>query len=405
LDDKEKKNILINIFGLNIYDNIYSKSTTEFRSLSTTILKNLEKQLTNKDYEQLLININDEIDIYSENINSINEEIQNIYNEELLIKTDLKNNKCENLNDIIKEKINIRKELDKNESLIKNNYTKYINNYINKIEDSLNRIINENENIIVKIKDISKKIIPINMNTNNLNILKKEKEKIIYEYDEEIKEYNKNINILIKDKQKKKENIDIIEKEDYSIDIKNEQLKLKNISERVNNNKTNKILLNMLENKNKYLLNHTFNDKCKNCNDNKQIHETMGYIEEINDLKKKILECKINDDEYNIIDDKIKNLLEIKNIINEIDILNNKINNINDKKSIEELKLEKIENNIISLDKNIKYDEEINKLQKKYDENKILYKEKSEYISIKEKINKLNEKYNTLFDIIERNNI
>lgn len=405
LDDKEKKNILINIFGLNIYDNIYSKSTTEFRSLSTTILKNLEKQLTNKDYEQLLININDEIDIYSENINSINEEIQNIYNEELLIKTDFKNNKCENLNDIIKEKINIRKELDKNESLIKNNYTKYINNYINKIEDSLNRIINENENIIVKIKDISKKIIPINMNTNNLNILKKEKEKIIYEYDEEIKEYNKNINILIKDKQKKKEKIDIIEKEDYSVDIKNEQLKLKNISERVNNNKTNKILLNMLENKNKYLLNHTFNEKCKNCNDNKQIHETMGYIEEINDLKKKILECKINDDEYNIIDDKIKNLLEIKNIINEIDILNNKINNINDKKSIEELKLEKIENNIISLDKNIKYDEEINKLQKKYDENKILYKEKSEYITIKEKINKLNEKYNTLFDIIERNNI
>ena len=405
LDDKEKQNILINIFGLNIYDNIYSKSTTEFRSLSTTTLKNLEKQLTDKDYKQLLININEDIDLYTENIKSINEEIQNIYNEELLIKTELKNNKCENLNEKINEKLILKRELDKNERILEKNYSKYMNKNINEIQNNINKMKNENENIMLKINDISKKIIPLDMNINNLRTLKKEKKILIKKYDDEIEENKKSISNLEKEKEVPINILGIDDKEVYSVDIQKELIRLKNINESINDNKTNNILLNMLEEKNMHLLTHRFNDKCKNCNINKKIHESMGHIEEINNLKKKIADCKINEDESKILEKKIGNLLEIKSIINEIDILNNKIDNINDKKSIEELKLDKIENNINSIFENIKYNEEINKLQIKYDENKILCKEKNDYILIQETINKLNEKYNILVDLIDRNNI
>jgi DNA repair exonuclease SbcCD ATPase subunit len=230
LDDKEKQNILINIFGLNIYDNIYSKSTTEFRSLSTTTLKNLEKQLTDKDYKQLLININEDIDLYTENIKSINEEIQNIYNEELLIKTELKNNKCENLNEKINEKLILKRELDKNERILERNYSKYMNKNINEIQNNINKMKNENENIMLKINDISKKIIPLDMNINILRTLKKEKKILIKKYDDEIEEYKKSISNLEKEKEAPKNILGIDDKEVYSVDIQAELIRLKNIN-------------------------------------------------------------------------------------------------------------------------------------------------------------------------------
>ena len=50
MDDKNKKDILINILGLNIYDNIYLKCKKEFFNVSSNNIKNIEKYMTNKDY-------------------------------------------------------------------------------------------------------------------------------------------------------------------------------------------------------------------------------------------------------------------------------------------------------------------------------------------------------------------
>jgi hypothetical protein len=75
---------------------------------------------------------------------------------------------------------------------------------------------------------------------------------------------------------------------------------------------SSKKILNEYKNENKHLIEHKFNDKCKECNQNKKIYEKINYVERINELTNFILSnTNIND---NII--KLEIELESKQKIN-----------------------------------------------------------------------------------------
>jgi hypothetical protein len=266
IDDKDKKDILINILGLNIYDNIYTKCKKELGHLSSYVLKNIENELTNKDYVSLIKDIEESIIFYKEDIDSLLEEKENTCNEESLIKNNLKLNKCENIEDIIQKQNDIEKELLENKEIINNQYCEYKN--INP-DNEKDKIITKTEKINNKIKLLSMKIIQTNVCEKDFDI-KLEK---IKNLQNELKE----ITLIKKNKLTEKNNlIDEINYKDNLIEeIKKKELEINNIKSNLEIKKSNIKLLENLESKNNLLLNHKFNQKCKECQNNKLIHEKI----------------------------------------------------------------------------------------------------------------------------------
>ena len=396
IDDKDKKDILINILGLNIYDNIYTKCKKELGHLSAFVLKNIENLLTNKDYVSLIKDIEEKIEFYKEDIDSLIEEKENINNEEVLIKNNFKLNKCENIEEIIKKQKYIENEMLEKKEIVKNQYSKYKN--IN-ADNEKDKIITKTEKINNKIKSLSIKIKQTNVCEKDFDI-KLEK---IKNLQNELKE----ITLIKKNKLTEKNNlIDEINYKDNLIEeIKKKELEINNIKSNLEIKKSNIKLLENLESKNNLLLNHKFNEKCKECQYNKLIHEKIGYKNEIILLKQKIIDSNINDNELEEYEKRLQKLIRIKELLNDLELIDNKIEIINEKILYENILLEKIKKEIEIKKDNIIYENKILKYQEELQDNKQEYKNLSNFITINEKINILYNDNENLKKIIENNHI
>jgi DNA repair exonuclease SbcCD ATPase subunit len=402
IDDKDKKDILINILGLNIYDNIYTKCKKEHGNLSSFVIKNIENTLTNKDYLVIIKDIEEKIEFYKEDIDSLIEEKENINNEEVLIKNNFKLNKCENIEEIIKKQKYIEKEILEKKEIVKNQYSKYKN--IN-ADNEKDKIITKTEKINNKIKSLSMKII-------QTNVCEKDYEKKL----EKIKNLQnelKEITLIIKKKNKLVDDImiasinvdDINYKSNLVEEIKRKELEINKIKSKLENKKSNIKLLENLESKNNLLLNHKFNEKCKECQYNKLIHEKIGYKNEILLLKQKIIDNNTNENELEEYEERLQKIIRIKELLNDLELIDNKKEIINEKILYENILLEKIKKEIEIKKDNIIYENKILKYQEELQENKQEYKNLSNYITINEKINILYNDNENLKKIIENNHI
>jgi hypothetical protein len=115
-----------------------------------------------------------------------------------------------------------------------------------------------------------------------------------YNYLENIIIYNNELNKLKIEIKKEQENIlildnQIIKLNNNSISLNELKEKIKIKKDEVQKKLQNENLLNNLEMKNKHLLSHKFNNSCKECYDNKLIHNKIGYQEELENIKDNII--------------------------------------------------------------------------------------------------------------------
>jgi hypothetical protein len=217
----------------------------------------------------------------------------------------------------------------------------------------------------------------------------------------------KEITLIKKNKLTEKNNlIDEINYKDNLIEeIKKKELEINNIKSNLEIKKSNIKLLENLESKNNLLLNHKFNQKCKECQNNKLIHEKIGYKNEILLLKQKIIDNNSNENELDEYEKILQKLIRIKELLNDLELINNKEEIINEKILYENILLEKIKKEIEIKKDNIIYDNKILKYQEELQENKQEYKNLSNYITINEKINILYNDNENFKKIIEKNHI
>lgn len=104
--------------------------------------------------------------------------------------------------------------------------------------------------------------------------------------------------------------------------------------------------INLQKENNKELLKHIFSDSCECCNNNKIIHEQIGYLEKIIKLQKEMETINCDENDINLIDEKILLLKNYENNINEINVNKLRIETFENK-----LKLEN--KNILLIDENI----------------------------------------------------
>lgn len=383
--DKEKKTTLINILGLDIYENIYSKCNEKRRKLASVKINELNKQITDVEYEKHIKEKKVEVTEIEEVLETIENEKIKLMEEYYLIKKNIDNDVLTidkvSLENKIKEHNN---KILEYESLINKNKFKSntIHELCNKKEeilennDLLNKEINEYHKQIIKTLKISINPKTKELLENEMKVINDELEKTEIEIIEFEMEYNINDNY---DEKIKK--------------LENEILENKKVLNKKENDKT---ILLLLENKNKNLLEHKFNDKCKSCQYNKEIHKNIGYIDEIEKIKKEINSFNIDIDisKNEEIITKIKKIKEDKN---KIILLRSKKELINKKILFEEKNIEQYK-----INKKIEKKNEI--LQEKiHEKEQILIFNKKEYNDIINFTKILTEYENTKC-ILEKNN-
>ena len=322
--EKEKKDTMYKIFGIEAYDKIYQIIKNRILELKKEIDKGKNKLLSYEEESKIL----EDIKIKNENLEKKNQEYEELCN----------------------------KIIDQNY------YSNKLKNIIGNQTD-INLINKEYELCILDIKEINKEEL-------NLKIIDEKYLERISEDIEEEREKLENLKNEITEKKVKKKNItkimDINEKinifEENKIKIENlNSEKIKILEIQLELEKTKKILIEyetskkILENykeENKYLLEHKFNKNCKECINNKKIHEKINYINKINELSEFIKENKD-------INEKIKKLESI--ILKEEE----KKNLIKENKNINELiKIHNKNQEYEKINKKIEY--EVNKLEKDY---------------------------------------
>jgi len=385
MGDKEKKTTLINILGLDIYENIYSKCNEKRRKLASVKINELNKQITDIDYEKLICEKKLEVketEVILETIENEKTKLleeyysiqKNIDNEVLTINKVSLENKIKELNNKILEYENL---INKNK--FKMNTTQELSNKKEKIlenNDLLNKEINEHHKQIIKTQKISINPKTRELLDKELKVLNNELETMEIEIMEIKMEYNINDN--------------------YDVQIKileNEILENKKVLNKRDNDK--KILL-LLESKNKNLLEHKFNDKCKSCQHNKEIHKNIGYLEEIEKIKGEINSF---DDKVDILKNEeiINKIKQVKENINKIILLRSKIELVNKKINFEDKNIEQFKTN----EKIEKQNEVFEKIIQEKEQ--ILIYNKKEY---NELINftKLSTEYEQINCILTKNN-
>ena len=432
--DHEKKIIMYKIFGIDIYNNIYEYVNNKILSLNKEI-KIISKNILEDDIE-----IN-----YDEKKNKLLEDLKNSENELKIIENkifeqnyaekkirEILNNK---LSDIETIKLNINKN---NETIQKNNIE------LKKVIKKFN--INNSDKELEKI-------------TTKINELQTHKDSLMYKLTElksqiktitKIDNYNELTKKLIDNKNKLEKSINekkLIKLPD-NINIKNIKNKIKELKNTEKEYLTSIKFLDELENENKFLMKHEFNEKCVECLNNKKIHEEINYMDKILKLKNFIktnvnIDNTLNDqekilqdyDKLNILEkqindlindnDNIEKLLSIceenkKNkenniVVNEnIDILLDEINEIEEqiktentifnkiKKIVHQNTELKISNEKLIQDKKI-YDDNYDEIEK----NKLLLINKNENLiskkSIIEKIKNIEKEINTIVNNINSN--
>ncbi len=398
LKDSEKKILLIKILGLYVYDNIHTICKNTEKNYTSNILKNLEKSITNINYKELIEKDESELFNNETMLKKFNEEYMDILKEKHIIEHDIEDlnldiNKITTQKKYLEDKeMNLQENIDELKKQIGKNFIKDIDGYKSELEEKIS-------NNQIKINTLSKEI----SKTRNNDIKSLENEinktnKIIEIMNSESEEINiiidklnvSNIQILkdlsIKDKEVEKYKKKIEEEKEYIINKINDKNILKNT-------------IKLQRDNNKDLLKHTFNDKCKCCQNNKIIHEQIGYLERIQQLEKDFNLISFSENDILIIDEKISTIhIYYENKKNlEINIL--KQNTLNEKIKFEQKTIDNIKDEIIILNNNEKIKIKIDNLESNnniLNENLSLVKDYNDKIKnielIKAELNKLNDK-------------
>lgn len=366
----EQKTILTNILGLNLFENVRNTSSNTARKYTADILKKLERELMTMklDYDNLIIECNNNLFHNEENLANKNQEYLNILKDENITEYKLNENANINYNDIIYKKnilISKQQELE----ISKSEINKDIED-IEDIEDTKNTLKINIEEMQTIINELTKEI----RNTKNDNTKKLLNEKIQLENDicdinDNLKKLNENI-IL-----RESENTTIL----HSLSINENNLSMKkkeyesqknNITKKLNEKEMLIKTINLQRENNKNLLNHKFSNTCECCENNKLIHTQIGYLEKINKLQQELELITYEKSNIVDIDEKISLLKNYEENIITINTEKLKIETF-------ENKLKLITNNILSIDENIKIinknieiNEKINGYQETFQHNK-----------------------------------
>jgi DNA repair exonuclease SbcCD ATPase subunit/DNA repair exonuclease SbcCD nuclease subunit len=375
VDDKDKKKILIEILGLNIYETIKDICKKKYSEYFAIILKKIENKITDVDYLKINTEYENEIKNKELIINETTKKMKNMVKEKNILEYNLPNIHI----NIDEYKTNLKSYEEKLENIIKNK--KLIQLVPNENKNNLN---NENEIKKTKIDDLLKKIKPVKI-TNEEDL--KNKKKII---NTQIHDLNTELTTL-GDKIKNIAEINLN-------DLKNKKEFLK---KELNKKIILEEKLKIYRNNNKEWITHKFDDKCKCCKKNKIIHESIGYLKNIKNLE----------EEINLVEVTNTDLENIENKISEIDEYNFnllKIENIKNKNKIHELNLDEINENLKNLEKNTKNEIKINKINEKIKLNKEKINNMINYENLVDKekiiiseIEKLNEQINLFYENIE----
>ncbi len=386
--DHEKKIIMYKIFGIDVYNEIYEFINNKIDGLKKEITassKNLIKIEIENELNSQIIKFKKELLENEEELDNLNKilEVQNYAEKKL---EELLNNKNINL-DLIDSNI------IKNTNILKSNKK----DLINKLEKFNLSFENYNENIIIKLLNELQ-----NKKDNQKDIIKNKELEIkelteIENIKEIIIKRNSNINSILENNKK------IEEFNNYQdiILLKKEINELRNKN---NDYESSLRFLEELEEENKFLIMHKFNNKCVECEHNKKIHEKINYKEKIDKIKKQITNNDVK-----------KLLLEKEKILNsniEINDIKNKINSLKSENENFEKLIKIDENNKKIIEKNNIINKELDLLNKELlkisDELKI----KTEiFNNIKQNFNEYNKVENQLLklndekDLYEKNYI
>ena len=292
MGEKEKRITLINILGLDIYENIFTECLREKKDTSSNKISELSKQITNINYKEVINETKDELDEIKEILDSLEVEKNSLMEEYYMIyngidKSILSINKL-----ALKTKINNLKN-----ALVE--YTKqmtnseYADQSINDCVVNKEKLMDENELINKNINNAYTQIVKlqkIEINPNAIIKLNKEKEQLTNDL------------VINKGIIDKKHATYCIKETDYKKQISALEDEIvqwtKDNNKRINNLK----ILKLLEDKNVNLLKHKFDDGCESCIYNRQIHKSIGYLEEIEEIKiiRKMVEDK-NDNSFDFL--------------------------------------------------------------------------------------------------------
>jgi len=388
MGEKEKRVTLINILGLDIYENIFTECLREKKDTSSNKISELNRQITNINYTELITETKEELeeikvilDCLENEKNSLMEEYYTIYNgiDKNILSTNKPtlNIKINNLEKIIEE---YTKQIASSE------YSKL---NITDCQFAKEKLQSENELINKKINNAYTQIIKLQkIDVNPNTIVKLNNEKI---------QINKDL-VRAEELVKNKQETYGIGENDYNKQIKIlEEEKAQWTKD--NNKKMNNIkILKMLEDKNVNLLKHKFSADCENCIHNKLIHKNIGYLKEIEEIKKEIESFNNNTDcEYNNeVIGEIRQIMEIKNMIT---VQSSKLDLINRQILMEEKNIQQQKENVIIEAENKKLLEEIK------DNEAIIRLNKKECESISKYMRLITVCENAKGDLIVNNNL
>lgn len=389
LKASEKKNKLIEFFGLNSYDVIFKKIETLYNTCIRSDIPKIKKELKNINYEKMIMDIEVEKTILEKELENINKNLIDITKEKTIL--EYSNQNYHNDIDITimtNNKIQIEQKIIK----IKNDLVNYKNNYLkldNQIQlDNSEMTLTHYKNILINNKNSnqeqiilsSKKIKTLNglgislglglgFNSNvktlenQIQILKQTIENNLMEIEDNI---NKHELTLIK--------INLIKTIfENSNDIKTllkfleNDLTLIKEKEQIHNQIKNSLSIH--NQNNKYLLAHKFNNNCECCIFNNQIHKEIGYMEKITQLENELIINNFQIEEKTQIENKIKKIKEYFDLEQILTNIKTQIYNLNEKKQYNLNKLDIINDSIKILIENEKYQNEINLLE---NENKLI---------------------------------
>lgn len=350
LEYKDQKIILTNILGLNLFENVRLFCSQKHRHYTTNILKTIEKEMTNINYNNLIENENKLLNETDKNFKNKNQEHYDLLKEKHIIEYKLSDSAIINIEKIYQDKIIFETKQKKLQEQMK--LLECISN--NEFEENKNNLQNNMEKIQTNINEMTKEI----KKSNNNNNEKLKKDKI--QLEKTINDINKNLNIL-------KENINELNVKNNEIlkmllidtmeinKKKNEyENEKKSILKKINERKMIEKSINLQKENNKELLKHKFSDSCECCNNNKIIHEQIGYLEKIIKLQKEMETIKCDDNDVNLIDEKISLLKKYENNINEINLNKLKMETLENKLKLENKNILLIVENInINIDNDI----------------------------------------------------
>lgn len=390
LKSEDKKNKMIEFFGLNSYDIIFNKVKSLYNTCTRTDIPKIKKELKNLNYEEILKKIYDEKNTMDNELKEINELLCIITKEKNILEYTNENYiDTYDINDMIDDKEKITKKKKK----IENDIVQYQKNLKDPLKIlEINKIQNQEE-----IISLSKKIKNLVHNKKKIN--------------DEIQKHQKNILLNINEIENYQIKIVEIEKEmnlitenfknvvDLEVILKELENQLKKIKDKEKIYKIIENSLNIYNENNKYLISHKFNENCECCLNNRNIHNEIGYIEKIKELEKELNDNLYDKNEKNEVEEKINKLKKYFMLKNTYELNKSKLEVLIEKNEKDNNQLNLHNDMVDTIKNNEKYEVEINILEneniqisekiKIYD---IIAKNHDELILLNEKIELINAK-------------